>query len=447
LNRLIPTCFARACQKLAQFAGAILIIAISDWRLLFLLLPVCCAYSAIQRQYTIASGYVRKRGAVVKPIMMSHVAESAYAASAIRAFGVADFFSSRNAEDVDRTVRIRMAHCYSNRWLELRLEGLSHAVLAVAGFLGVIGGRSDSVVGLSLATVYALEVPNIVNELLRILTHVDIHLSRFRQASHFAQALPQEAAKPGAETADKITRGRIVFENFTAKYGNHLPPALDNVSFALNPGEKVGIVGRTGAGKSTLVGALFRLVEATSGRILVDGVPLENLGPRDWRGKLAIVPQDAGLFAGKLADNLDPSNKVSRGKLTAALVQSGLEASLRSSGADGDLLDYPISSGGMGLSAGQKQLVCLARAMLARPAVALVLDEATASADKETEMRMSQAVEEAFADTTTLIVAHRLSTVMSCDRLIVLEKGKVVEMGSPRELMNIPNGHFASFLT
>jgi ATP-binding cassette subfamily C (CFTR/MRP) protein 1 len=290
---------------------------------------------------------------------MSHMAESVNGASTIRAFNVCEYFSRRNADDVNKFMRVRLTHTYSHRWLDLRIEGLSHLMLLAAGLLGVVSSNV-SPNSLGMATVYALRLPNILGDLLRSLARIEKNLLAFMRVLQYVEELPQEAESPGPVHTDQLLRGEIEFRDFTARYAPHLPAALDKINLRFRAGEKIGVVGRTGAGKSTLMSSLFRMVEGENGGIYIDGVSLTDLGPRDLRRRLAVVPQDGGVFSGSLGQNLDPTKKIGKAKLQASLRESGLEASLRSSGAiEEDLLEYSIGSGGGGLSAGQRQLLCL----------------------------------------------------------------------------------------
>ncbi|KAM3955592.1 putative multidrug resistance-associated protein lethal(2)03659 [Aphomia sociella] len=240
------------------------------------------------------------------------------------------------------------------------------------------------------------------------------------------------------------SKGEIVFEDVSLQYEK--PPkddsvktsdkpeepvyAIRGVSFTIRPAEKVAVVGRTGAGKSSLINALFRLCPI-SGAVRVDGVSLEQAGLRAWRGRLAALPQRPALFAGALRDNLDPRGRHRDADLLAALHQVELKSLVGSLAAG---LGSRVGDGGGALSAGQRQLVCLARAALAGAAV-LVLDEATASVDPETDKHIQNTIRTKFANSTVLTIAHRLNTVMDYDRVIVMDKGRIVETGHPYELL------------
>ncbi|KAJ3059615.1 hypothetical protein HK102_009904 [Quaeritorhiza haematococci] len=282
------------------------------------------------------------------------------------------------------------------------------------------------------------------------------------------------------------TRGQITVRNLEIRYAPELPPVLKKISFEVREREKIGVVGRTGAGKSTLSLAFFRILPIPSGSIFIDGVDISAIGLRDLRSRLVIIPQDPVLFSGTLRSNLDPFDEHNDAALWQALKRSrfldSLQSSSQSTGASGssslassstsspmlcsrghsqsqdhmdqtlhrarskssDLglnnsppeitLSTPISENGSNFSQGQRQLLCLARSLL-RQTTLVILDEATASVDNETDLKIQETVREEFKDRTVLCIAHRLRTVMDYDKILVLDKGEVVEFGTPLELV------------
>ncbi|CAH2056116.1 unnamed protein product, partial [Iphiclides podalirius] len=243
-------------------------------------------------------------------------------------------------------------------------------------------------------------------------------------------------------------KGKIVFENVSLEYEKQPKNenveeanekekpayAIRGVNFIVHPSEKVAVVGRTGAGKSSLVAALFRLAKV-SGRITVDGVTVEEAGLHAWRSRLCALPQRPALFAATLRDNLDPECRYSDAQIHDALKQVALWDMVSALPAG---LMTKVGDGGGNLSSGQRQLVCLARAALANCTV-LILDEATANVDTETDEQIQATIRSKFAGSTVLTIAHRLNTVMDYDRVIVMDKGRVVESGHPYELLRSLN--------
>lgn len=242
-------------------------------------------------------------------------------------------------------------------------------------------------------------------------------------------------------------------------YAPDLPPVLKGLTFGVKRNERIGVVGRTGAGKSSLTLALFRFLEARSGTIHIDGLDISKIKLHDLRSRLAIIPQDPVLFSGTVRSNLDPFDKHTDAELRDSLERvhlirgtDGTVTPLPASSANSDAavagnanvfndLTSPISEGGLNLSQGQRQLLCLARAIVARPRL-MFLDEATSAVDMATDALIQRSIREEFTDTTLLVIAHRLSTIADFDRILVLSDGKVAEYGSPRELWELHGGMF-----
>jgi ABC-type multidrug transport system fused ATPase/permease subunit len=238
-----------------------------------------------------------------------------------------------------------------------------------------------------------------------------------------------------------------------------LPPVLKGLTFSVNRNERIGVIGRTGAGKSSLTLALFRFLEARSGSIHIDGLDISKIKLHDLRSRLAIIPQDPVLFSGTVRSNLDPfdhqtdaelrdclervhlitnTSSATSGTATPVVGGSGSSTTPKNTNIFSDLAS-PISEGGLNLSQGQRQLLCLARAIVSRPRV-MVLDEATSAVDMHTDALIQRSIREEFTDATLLVIAHRLSTIADFDRVLVLSDGRVAEFGTPRELWEMGEG-------
>ncbi|CAE6500425.1 unnamed protein product [Rhizoctonia solani] len=233
--------------------------------------------------------------------------------------------------------------------------------------------------------------------------------------------------------------GAIEFHDLVMSYRPGLPPVLRGVSLRVRGGEKIGVVGRTGAGKSSLMAALFRIIELTSGSILIDGLDIGEMGLGAVRSKIAIIPQEAGIFSGTIRSNVDPFNEHDDATLHDALRRSHLLGQSTSS----LTLDSPITAEGANLSVGQRSLLSLARALVKQSKI-LVLDEATASVDLETDSRIQMTIKAEFTDRTLLCIAHRLRTIINYDRVVVMDQGQIVEVGTPLELFSKQSGIFRS---
>lgn len=242
-------------------------------------------------------------------------------------------------------------------------------------------------------------------------------------------------------SVDWPEKGVITFNHVSLRYSRDLPPVLKDISFKINSGERIGIVGRTGAGKSSLISVLFRLVEP-DGVIKIDGIDTKSLGLHELREKISIIPQDPTLFSGTIRKNLDPFGIYPDDKLWEALKSANLDTTVNSMS---NKLDSIVTEGGGNLSVGQRQLLCLSRALLKNNRI-LVLDEATANVDHETDEIIQKTIKNGFTNCTILTVAHRLNTIIDMDRILVLDAGQVIEFDIPHLLLQNPKGHFHSMV-
>uniref|UniRef100_A0A914XGN0 ABC transporter domain-containing protein n=1 Tax=Plectus sambesii TaxID=2011161 RepID=A0A914XGN0_9BILA len=242
---------------------------------------------------------------------------------------------------------------------------------------------------------------------------------------------------------DWPARGRISFRDVKLKYRVNLPLALNGISFDIKPKEKVGIVGRTGSGKSSLGNALFRLYPLSLGTVAVDEIDASLVGLHELRKSMAAIPQDPSLFAGTVRFNLDPKQSYSDAQLWAALEKAYMKDLISSM--DGKL-DAQINEGGRNLSVGQRQLLCMARALLRNVRI-LLLDEATASLDAGTDKLIQLCLKEAFKDCTLLVIAHRLDSVVNSDKILIMDQGKMIEFDSPNTLLQNSKSRFAQILS
>lgn len=234
----------------------------------------------------------------------------------------------------------------------------------------------------------------------------------------------------------------IEYEDVVLQYREDGVNALNGISFKINPGEKIGICGRTGSGKSSLFMALFRGEESESGLIKIDDINIRNLSLHDLRNSMSIIPQDPFLFDGSLRENLDPSNSNDDSKLWAVLQKCRLDQKFRSDAAG---LDLKIEEKGKNLSSGEKQLVCLARAILTNRKI-LCIDEATASVDFETDHFIQRTIRQEFEHFTVLTIAHRIDTILDYDKILVLDKGKLIEFDTPKNLLSNEMSAFYSLV-
>ena len=270
-------------------------------------------------------------------------------------------------------------------------------------------------------------------------TQLEISLGAIARIRSFAATItpehqPSEVYTPGPTWPSE---GAIKFSQLFAAYNNITAPALSSIDLDILPGQKIGICGRTGSGKSTILATLLRLVEISSGTIAIDGIDIATIPRSLLRSSFAAIPQESFILAGSVRINADPTNESTDDAIVAALEKVGLwDVISTRGGLDATLVDHPLSQG-------QQQLFGLARAMLrgARSKI-LILDEATSNVDRDTDKVMQRIIRQEFKEHTILTVAHRLETIMDSDRVLVLEKGQVLEFGSPEELLKKEGGAF-----
>ncbi|NWS66143.1 MRP1 protein, partial [Crotophaga sulcirostris] len=412
--------------------GTILVIMSVSPLFIVVVIPLGYFYFTIQRYYIASSRQIRRLAGASHSPVFSHFSETLVGRSTIRAFGHQERFIRKNNDVVYENLVYFYNNVISNRWLSVRLEFLGNVMVFFAALFVVLAGNtlSSSTVGLSIS--YALNIVQSLNFWVRKACEIETNAVSIERVCEYAKMEKEEpwimSKRPPMGWPD---RGIIEFINYKAKYRKNLGLALNDVSFQTQSKEKVGIVGRTGAGKSTLTNCLFRVLEGSEGKIIIDGIDISTIGLHDLRGNLNIIPQDPVLFSGTLQSNLDPLGKYSDLELWEVLELCHLKDFVQSLPKK---LLHEISEGGENLSVGQRQLVCLARVLL-RKAKILVLDEATASVDMETDNLVQSTIKREFYNCTVLTIAHRLHTVMDSDRVLVLDAGRILEYDTPHNLL------------
>ncbi|XP_077569451.1 ATP-binding cassette sub-family C member 12-like isoform X2 [Stigmatopora nigra] len=335
----------------------------------------------------------------------------------------------------------------STRWLGYRLDFMAAALTFCVSLFAVLSSNEDidpSLKGLALS--YTIQLTGTLQYVVTEAMEVEARFNSVERLQQYITGCKSEADGHIVDTRVPVgwpTNGTIDFRDYKMKYRENTPVVLDGLSFSIGGGEKIGIVGRTGSGKSSLGVALFRLVEAHEGSIRIDGVEISTISLRQLRRRLSIIPQDPVLFIGTIRYNLDPFNNYSDEQIWAALEKTCVKDSI--SKLEGQL-QAPVSENGENFSVGERQLMCLARALL-RNSKIILLDEATASIDAETDALIQTTIIDAFQDCTVLTIAHRINTVMHADRVLVMDDGKVAELGEPELLARRPNSLFASLLS
>ncbi|XP_044251196.1 multidrug resistance-associated protein 1 isoform X11 [Drosophila takahashii] len=422
--------------------ATIVVISLSTPIFLAVIVPIAFLYYFAQRFYVATSRQLMRLESVSRSPIYSHFSETVTGASTIRAYNVGDRFIDESDAKVDKNQVCKYPSVIANRWLAIRLEMVGNLIILFASLFAVLGGQTNpGLVGLSVS--YALQVTQTLNWLVRMSSDIEtniVSVERIKEYGETKQEAAWELEQDKSKPKNWPQEGRVEFQNFQVRYREGLDLVLRGVSFDIRGGEKVGIVGRTGAGKSSLTLALFRIIEAAGGRISIDGVDIATMGLHMLRSRLTIIPQDPVLFSGSLRINLDPFEIKTDDEIWKALELSHLKSFVKSLAAG---LNHEIAEGGENLSVGQRQLVCLARALLRKTKV-LVLDEATAAVDLETDDLIQKTIRTEFKECTVLTIAHRLNTILDSDKVIVLDKGQITEFASPTELLDNPKSAFYS---
>ncbi|XP_033169232.1 multidrug resistance-associated protein 1 isoform X18 [Drosophila mauritiana] len=442
IDNTLPLNLRVVILQLFAVLATIVVISLSTPIFLAVIVPIAFLYYFAQRFYVATSRQLMRLESVSRSPIYSHFSETVTGASTIRAYNVGDRFIEESDAKVDKNQVCKYPSVIANRWLAIRLEMVGNLIILFASLFAVLGGQTNpGLVGLSVS--YALQVTQTLNWLVRMSSDIEtniVSVERIKEYGETKQEAPWELEQDKNKPKNWPQEGHVEFQNFQVRYREGLDLVLRGVSFNIKGGEKVGIVGRTGAGKSSLTLALFRIIEAAGGRISIDGVDIASMGLHMLRSRLTIIPQDPVLFSGSLRINLDPFEIKTDDEIWKALELSHLKSFVKSLAAG---LNHEIAEGGENLSVGQRQLVCLARALLRKTKV-LVLDEATAAVDLETDDLIQKTIRTEFKECTVLTIAHRLNTILDSDKVIVLDKGQITEFASPTELLDNPKSAFYS---
>ncbi|XP_052070953.1 multidrug resistance-associated protein 1-like isoform X2 [Mytilus californianus] len=440
LDTVIPRVAESWLACLLRVVSVPLIIGYTTPWFLAVLFPLTVLYIMVQRFYVATSRQLKRLESVSRSPIYSHFGETITGVTTIRAYQQQLRFIAESEERVDENNICYFPSVIANRWLAIRLEFVGNCIVFFACLFAVIGRDTltAGIVGLSIS--YALNVTQTLNWLVRMTTELETNIVAVERVKEYTET-PTEAAweiedkKPALSWPDK---GSVEFNDYGVRYREGLDLVLKGISCKIDPTEKIGIVGRTGAGKSSLTLALFRILEKSQGNIIIDGIDISTIGLHDLRAKITIIPQDPVLFSGSLRMNIDPFSSYTDDDLWKALEHAHLKTFV-SNLPEG--LQHECSEGGENLSVGQRQLVCLARALLRKTKI-LVLDEATAAVDLETDDLIQNTIRTEFSDCTILTIAHRLNTIMDYTRVMVLDAGVIKEFDSPNNLLKDTNSLF-----
>ncbi|XP_076469030.1 multidrug resistance-associated protein 1-like [Babylonia areolata] len=407
---------------------------------LFNIVIIALVFQYVQTFCTPTFREMQRLESRAKGPIYSYFSESLGGTAVIRAFGAQDRFQREFQRRYDLRNAVEFCWGSAHKWLTVRM-GLLSCFVTMTVVLTAVASRdvlSAAMVGLALTQ--ALDITGSVHGLVHMLSEVQTKLVSVDRINEYS-TMKQEAEwrkEENQPAASWPEQGEVVARDLALRYREGLDLVLKGISVKIGAGEKVGIVGRTGAGKSSLTLALFRLIEPARGEVRIDDVSTSSLGLHDLRSRLTILPQDPVIFAGSLRMNLDPFARFADKEVWESLRHAHLIDFVEGLK---DGLDHECGEGGENLSVGQRQLLCLARTLLHRSRV-LVLDEATAAVDVQTDDLIQNTIRCQFRDCTVLTIAHRLNTVIDYDKILVLDKGQVVEFDSPSTLMSDPSSLF-----
>ncbi|KAL4784625.1 P-loop containing nucleoside triphosphate hydrolase protein [Aspergillus varians] len=404
---------------------------------LIFVIPLGWIYFSYQKYYLRTSRELKRLDSVTRSPIFAHFQESLGGISTIRAYRQEERFTQENEWRMDANLRAYFPSISANRWLAVRLEFIGSIIILASALLSIVSVASGTrlsagMVGLAMS--YALQITQSLNWIVRQTVEVETNIVSVERVLEYA-SLPSEAPDVIFKKRPAIgwpAQGAVSFQNYSTRYREGLDLVLKDVTLDIKPHEKIGVVGRTGAGKSSLTLALFRIIEPTNGGISIDNLDVSTIGLSDLRGRLAIIPQDPAMFEGTVRDNLDPRHAHDDTELWSVLEHARLKDHVSQMNGQ---LDTHVQEGGSNLSQGQRQLISLARALLT-PSNILVLDEATAAVDVETDALLQRTLRSnIFQDRTIITIAHRINTIIDSDRIVVLDKGRVVEFDSPASLI------------
>ncbi|KAF8609600.1 multidrug resistance-associated ABC transporter [Ceratobasidium sp. AG-I] len=407
-------------------------------------------YYNVSKVYGQTSRDMRRLDSVTRSPLYSIYGETIAGVTVIRAFGASSTFLRDMLRCVDTNASPYYGMWSVNRWLSVRFNLLSAGVVALTAVVVLIDTSVEaSFAGFALA--FASTITSDLLFMVRRFVGLEqsmVALERINEFSTIAQEAPEFVEpRPSASWPEK---GDISVEDLTIRYAPTLPNVLHGLTFDIKSKSKIGVLGRTGSGKSTLALSFFRFVEATEGRIVIDGIDISKLGLTDLRSRLTIIPQDPTILSGTIRSTLDVFDEYEDHEIFEALRRVHLLPSVDEPQADVTEnmnafrdLDSPVSEGGENFSAGEKQLLCMARAILKRAKI-LFCDEATASVDYVTDELISQTIRKEFVDSTIITIAHRLRTIIDYDKVMVMDQGRIAEFDEPATLLADPSSKFYS---
>lgn len=457
----LPETLENVTQNIFRCSAALVVCVSSTYYFLPFLLPLGALFYFIYAAFRPTSRELKRLEGMSRSPILQHFGETLTGLSTIRAFRYVHRYREAFESLVDENCKCYLTFWTCGRWLGTRLDLIS-VITVLAVSLLAVSVRDDmnrAVVGLAL--VYAIQLTGLLQFTVRQSIEVEAHMVAVERLNQF-RTVPSElnidgtggdendgsdanaVEKKGAVRVpeDWPSRGEVSLEGVELRYRPGLPLVLKGLTARIPPGSKVGVCGRTGAGKSSVMVALLRLVELAGGALKIDGIDIAQVPLNVLRSRVSIIPQDPVLFSGTLRFNLDPFSERSDGDMWAALGEVDLKEKVME---EEQRLEAPVAERGENWSVGQRQLICIARALL-RGCRLVLLDEATASVDAETDRLIQSTIRKNFKSLTVLTIAHRIQTIIDSDLVLVLGDGRVEEQGAPKVLLANPDSAFSSMV-
>ncbi|CAF3899223.1 unnamed protein product [Adineta steineri] len=444
VDTALPNAFSQSLTVLITVVATLVILIYGSWFAIFVLVPLAILFAYIQRMYVSSSRQLRRLDSVTRSSIYANFGETIQGLSSIRAYHVQQRFIDMSDKFMDRNQSCQFASSVANRWLGVRLEMIASLIILFTAVASVFIRDHLTAGTVGLMITYALQITNSLNLLVRMSSEIETNIVSVERINEYAE-LDSEAPweilekKPSPHWP---TNGSIQIKDLSTRYRENLQLVLKDITVNIEHGDKIGIIGRTGSGKSSLCLAFFRIIEPTTGTIIIDNVDIRSIGLHDLRSKITIIPQDAIVFAGTIRFNVDPFGNYSDAEIWTALqlVHMKERINLMKNG-----LSYLLAEGGQNMSAGERQLLCLARALLRKSQI-IILDEATAAIDMETDRLIQLTIRSAFKNATVITIAHRLHTILDSTKILVLSDGCVQEYDEPIRLAANPNSAFTKLL-
>ena len=427
----------------SSFLGAVFVCSLYEKECLIILPIFFIVCWLLYRFYINCSRELNRIEGVLNSPILNLVNETIPGTATIRAYNLQNKYIEIFQNKVDEHYKLLYYINGTGQWYLLCLNSLSILFLGYMVIMTLVHKNKFTPKIIGIILTYSLVLQEDIIEFLSSFSNFENTMTKMERSLSYTKIISE---RPQELTSDLglsnwPSKGEITFENFNVKYRNDTEMVLKNINFHLKPGEHLGIVGRTGSGKSTISLCLFRILEAYSGKIYIDGVDISKIGLQKLRESITIIPQDSTLMDGTLRYNIDPVKTYSDKEIINVMKKIGFDYIINQ---NKNGLDQNISENGNNLSVGEKQLICITRAILRKTKI-IVLDEATASIDYKTEEIIQKALGEILLHSTMITIAHRIKTVMNADKILVLENGEIIEFDRPENLLNNKNSYFYDF--